>query len=261
MKTLTASGAGLMLDRNLLAQPDSIQTIQGLLDQYRFLVLKRAFDSTGEAVSFLANFGPINAAASRTEGAVMVENQSNEEVFRSDLALPLHKDGILTGFDVVLVGIYCVEFTQVTGGRTYVVDSERALQQVPQRDVEQLRKHGIEGMAVDSGGYYRQEYEGNWHPFPAFKAKDGRAPSLNLGLPHAPGEPESWRLRVAGVERERSDEILGSLRNALLDDEFAYYHDWTQGDIIMIDNYAALHGREAFHAESRRLANIQVLNH
>ncbi len=260
MKTLTSSGAGAMFERDLLQQSDSVATIRTLLDEYRFLVIKRAFDHANDAVSFLAQFGPINEASTRTDGAVIVDNQANDEVFRSDLALPLHKDGILTGFDVVLVGIYCVEFEQVTGGRTYVSDSERALTQVPESDVELLRENGLEGMAVDSGDYYREEYVAKWHHFPAFKAKADRAPSLHLGLPHAPGEPESWRLRVAGVDQRRSDEVLLSLRNALLDDEYVYYHDWSPGDIILIDNYAALHGREAFKAQSRKLANIQVVN-
>jgi len=261
MKTLTPSGAGVMLERDVLDQPGSIATIQALLDEYRFLVIKQAFDHANDAVSFLAQFGPINEASTRTDGSVIVDDiKESKDVFRSDLALPLHKDGILTGFDVVLVGIYCVDFDQVTGGRTYVSDSERALTQVPKPDVELLRTNGIEGMAVDSGDYYREEYVAKWHHFPAFKAKAGRAPSLHLGLPHAPGEPESWRLRVAKVEQERSDEILLSLRNALLNDEFVYYHDWTAGDIILIDNYAALHGREAFKAQSRKLANIQVVD-
>jgi L-tyrosine isonitrile desaturase/decarboxylase len=259
---LTRSGAGVRVEREelaALAEAQIASHFRGLLDQHRFVVLARGFDALPAAVEFLGRLGRVNHAATRVDGAVVVEDQGAGEVFRSHAALPLHKDGVLTGFDVAVVGIFCLAFEQVQRGRTFVSDAVRALQRVPAADVATLREHGIEAMAVDSTGYYRPEFAGTWNRFPAFRAARGREPSLNIGLPHAAGEPESWRVRVADVPLDVSDRVLAALRRALLDEEFTYHHDWSEGDLLLLDNYAVLHGREAFTARSRRMANIQVL--
>ena len=259
MKTLTASGAGVLLESEDLSAPAFERRLGELLERYRFALIRGGLPSVREAVELLGRFGTINEAETRTDGAVIVDDGEQDEVFRSSAALPLHKDGLLTGFDIVLVGIYCIDFREVVDGRTYVSDANRALERMPAEHVAALREHGVEGLAVDGTGYYRAEYQENWHAVPAFRAREGREATLNLGLPHAPGEPESWRVRVAGVEPEESERILASLRAALLDPRYTYFHDWEEGDMLVLDNYAVLHGREAFSGRRRRLANIQVL--
>jgi len=259
---LIQSGAGVSIEASGGLGPAFVNELSELLNEFRFVVLKNGPKSLEDAVELMRQFGPINEAETRKQGAVMVEDKLEDEaeVFRSRFALPLHKDGVLTGFDVVTVGIYCAAFTEVEGGRTYVSDAMRALAEIPPEQVESLRSNGLEGMAVDSTGYYREEYEGVWHPFPAFKAKAGCEPTLNIGLPPEEGEPASWQVRVAGVEKEESDAILGSLRRWLLADEYTYFHDWKEGDLVLMDNYQVLHGREAWSGRARQLANIQVLS-
>lgn len=259
MNTLTTSGAGVVIEPGRVAGPGLPEYLRSLIEQYRFVVLKQAFASVNAAVDLLHQFGPVNEAAMRKDGTVIVEDKDEAEVFRSRFALPLHKDGLLTGFDVVLVGIYCVTFEQIVGGRTYVSDANKALADVPPEYVSALRENGLEGMAVDASGYYRSEYQGVWHHFPAFKAKPGRQETLSIGLPAAEGEPASWLVRVAKVERDLSDKILSSLRACLLAEKYTYFHDWEEGDILLMDNYEVLHGREAWDGRRRQLANIQVL--
>lgn len=189
----------------------------------------------------------------------MVEDQGEGEVFRSSCALPLHKDGGLTGFEVRLIGIYCVAFRQVDGGQTYVSDAGRAMKGFPAEDEALLRKHGCEALAVDDTGYYRSDFSGRWHPIPAFRDLPQGGTTLRIGLPHTPGEPESWRIRVRDVDSEISDRIFANLRACLLDPEYTYHHAWQEGDLLLLDNDSVMHGRDAFTAERRALANIQVL--
>ena len=129
-------------------------------------MIRGALPTAADAVATLRRFGPINEAKTRQDGAVIVEARGDDEVFRSNGALPLHKDGLLTGFDVILVGIYCVHFQEVSGGRTYVSDANVALRELAPEDVETLRSNGLEVMAVDASGYYRREFEAVWHRFP-----------------------------------------------------------------------------------------------
>ena len=260
MESLTASGAGVQIQPGALRHPAFTEELRRLLEEFRFVVLRGALSSVSDAVDLMGRFGPVNQADTRKDGAVVVDDAEPDEVFRSNNPLPLHKDGLLTGFDVLLVGIYCIDFAEVTGGRTYVSDANKALAHMPAAELQTLRTHGVEAQAVDQTGYYREELGTSWHRFPAFASLPGRAPSLSLGLPHAPGEPESWRVRVADVGPEESDRILRSLREALFGSEFTYYHDWQEGDLLVMDNYAVLHGREGFQARKRRLANIQTLS-
>lgn len=257
-KTLTASGAGVLVHADEVDRAALVAELQRRIDAFRFVVLRGALPRVADAVELLGRFGPVNEAETRRDGAIVVEDAKSDEVFRSHHALPLHKDGLLTGFDIVLVGIYCIDFQEVVGGRTYVSDANAALERMPADHLELLRRNGVEGRALDGSGYYREEYSA-WHKVPAFRARPGRAPTLHLGLPHAPGERESWRVRVAGVDAELSEDVLASLRAALLHPDFTYFHEWQEGDLLLMDNYAVLHGREAFTARRRRLANIQVL--
>jgi alpha-ketoglutarate-dependent taurine dioxygenase len=259
MQTLTRSGAGVLVAGADAADPGLPDRLRALLDARRFVVLRGALPRLEDAVALLSRFGPINHAETRKDGAVLVEAARDDEVFRSNHALPLHKDGILTGFDVLFVGIYCVDFREVSGGRTYVSDATMAVEDLPPEHLALLRERGVEGTAVDQTGYYRAEFQGAWHRVQAFKARPGRKPTLHLGLPHAPGEPESWRVRVPDVSAEVSEAVLRSLRTALLDPARTYFHAWEEGDLLLMDNYAVLHGREAFKGRLRRLANIQVL--
>ncbi len=259
MDALTASGAGLLLPAVDRTRPDLAAELLERLAVHRFLVIRGGLPDLPGTVELLSALGPINAASTRKDGAVMVEEHDDDEVFRSSAALPLHTDGVLTGFDVRYVGIWCSSFDGVVGGRTFVSDADRALLAAPAEHVEILRAQGIEVLAVDASGYYRSEYSDRWTRFPAFRARPGAGPSLAIGLPHGPGEPESWRIRIPDVDAALSDAILQSLRLALLDEAFTYFHEWRPGDLLLMDNDSVMHGREAFEARSRRLANIQVL--
>jgi alpha-ketoglutarate-dependent taurine dioxygenase len=263
MTPLTRSGAGALLELDSAPSGgrarDRIQELREILRQHRFALVRGGPRSVAEAVELLGQFGPINTAETRVDGAVLVDVGRNDEVFRSNEALPLHKDGLLTGFDVRLVGIYCVDFRDVVGGRTYISDANRALAKMDPTDLAILRRQGVEGLAVDRSGYFLEEHNRRWYRLPAFIDDANGQPCLHLGLPHAPGERESWRVRIPEVEPAVSDRVLGSLRKALFHEDFVYWHSWREGDLLLIDNYAVLHGREAFTGSRRRLANIQVL--
>jgi alpha-ketoglutarate-dependent taurine dioxygenase len=259
MESLTASGMGKRLGRAERAILGDSTALSAELRTHGCLVIEQAFATMEEAVALLGTLGPINDAPTRRDGAVLVEARQNEEVFRSSAALPLHKDGILTGFDVTAVGIYCMAFASVKGGRTFVSDAVSALEVIDSEHMRLLQQYGMEARSVDRPGYYCEEFQDGWTWFPALRARPGESETLNIGLPHEPGERASWQVRVAGVPEAKSDEILCELKGALLREERVYYHAWECGDLLLMDNYRVMHGREAFCASRRVLANIQVL--
>jgi len=257
--SLTTSGAGVLLEGPDVRAPGFAESMRAVLAERRFAVLRGSLPTLEDAIAAMRRLGPLNEAQARREGALIIEAGPHEDVFRSCGALPLHMDGLLTGFDVSIVGIYCVQFRDVVGGRTSVSDVQVAAREVPAADLALLRERGLDGLAVDNTGHYRSEFASAWHHFPAFRTRPGQAARLCLGMPHAPGEKESWRVRVADVSPEESARVFASLRRVFLDPRYHYVHDWREGDLLLMDNDAVMHGREAFQASSRRLANIQVL--
>ncbi|MEO8695260.1 MAG: TauD/TfdA family dioxygenase [Acidimicrobiales bacterium] len=58
--------------------------------------------------------------------------------------------------------------------------------------------------------------------------------------------------RVAGINREESDEILGALRAHITNDAPRYAHQWRSGDIVAWDNVGVQHRRDAVKGGLRR---------
>lgn len=59
------------------------------------------------------------------------------------------------------------------------------------------------------------------------------------------GIERSWNLRVAAVTELESDELLADLDQFLNQPRYTYQHCWNVGDLLVIDNTGALHGRTA----------------
>lgn len=68
------------------------------------------------------------------------------------------------------------------------------------------------------------------------------------------------RLEIEGVAPEERAAFLLDMRRRLRDPEVCYAHRWRDGDILVADNHALLHGRRAF-AESapRHIRRVNVL--
>jgi taurine dioxygenase len=67
---------------------------------------------------------------------------------------------------------------------------------------------------------------------------------------------------VNGCSLEESEELLDRLWAHATQPRFWYEHEWSTGDVVVWDNRAALHRRDAFDADSRRvLYAAQVEGH
>ncbi len=59
--------------------------------------------------------------------------------------------------------------------------------------------------------------------------------------------------RITGLDKQASAELLDAIYDHVAKPEFNYWHQWQQGDILIWDNRACAHRREAFDASERRL--------
>lgn len=253
---LTKSGKGVRItDRKLT--DFTKDELQALLDKYLWIAFKDNPVTTDDVESVLRQFGPLTQN-DRRKGVVLNIDGSKEqqgEVLLGDGFLPLHRDGALMGTDVRYVGIFCVEYqNMVEGGRTFIIDSEGAMLEMPEDIINLLRERGIEGKPVDR--YYMKSAD-TWHPIAGFINVDGKE-YLNIGFPSPRNEKPSWLMRIPGVDEARFNEIFDLLNDIVMNEKYCYYQDWNEGDLLLLDNRKTLHGREAFKGQ-RKLANIQVL--
>ncbi|HVJ88384.1 MAG TPA: TauD/TfdA family dioxygenase, partial [Labilithrix sp.] len=221
---LTASGRGAKIsDRSFLQF--SVEEIRELIARYQWLAFTKHPVSGDDVLAHLGKFGNLVQNDRRQKGILKIDGSKKEEVLLGEGFMPLHRDGALMGTNVALVGIYCVEYKEVTGGgRTFISDIENALkdERVPAEYVELIRERGIEGRPVDA--YYTKPSD-TWHAIAGFIEVGGRS-YLNTGFPYRPGEKASWLVRIPGIEEERSQEIFETLRSVLMSEKYCYYHEW-----------------------------------
>jgi alpha-ketoglutarate-dependent taurine dioxygenase/4-hydroxybenzoate polyprenyltransferase len=68
-------------------------------------------------------------------------------------------------------------------------------------------------------------------------------------------------LEVKGLRGPTPADFIGEMRDALYDAQVLYTHRWEGGDIVLADNFALLHGREAFANPNRRyIQRINILS-
>jgi len=250
----TPSGRGATIaDRSFL--DFSVEELRSLIDTYQWLVFKHHSLSGSDVAGHLRKFGRLVQNDRRQNGILKLDGSKKEEVLLGEGFMPLHRDGAFMGNDIAFVGICCVEYQNVTGGgRTFISDIASAVKEVPMAMLDVIREKGIEGKPVDS--YYTKPSD-TWLPIPGF-IDVGGASYLNVIFPYGPGEKPSWLIRIPGVEEELFQTIIETLSTALISEKYCYYHQWSEGELLLLDNRRTLHGREAFQGQ-RSLVNIQVI--
>lgn len=67
-------------------------------------------------------------------------------------------------------------------------------------------------------------------------------------------------VEVEGVAEQDTPAFLDDLRDRLHADDVCYHHAWRDGDIVVVDNSALVHGRNAFRGDSsRHLQRMQII--
>jgi taurine dioxygenase len=141
-----------------------------------------------------------------------------------------------------------------SGGNTYFADMFAAYEALP----EELKRRAEGKVAVhdasrNSAGQLRKGYKevadvretiGARHPLVRTEPKTGRK-ALFLGR-----RPNSY---VVGMEVAESEALLDALWAHATEPRFAMCHQWRSGDVLMWNNLAVLHRRDAFDPGSRRI--------
>jgi alpha-ketoglutarate-dependent taurine dioxygenase len=88
-----------------------------------------------------------------------------------------------------------------------------------------------------------------------------REPALRYAEPLDPaayGNPVF--LTVSGLSGRGQETFVAEIRDRLYQPEVLYAHSWRDGDYVVVDNHAVLHGRNAFTADTpRHLRRVHII--
>lgn len=149
------------------------------------------------------------------------------------------------------------------GGHTYFLNCYAAYDTLPEATKRRISGKSIkQSNIVDTAMKLRpgaaldadiRTFPGQSHPIISTHPQTGRN-LLFLGRRHG-----SY---VNGLSLEESEALLNELWAHALQPRFIYEHVWQQGDVVVWDNRATLHKRDAFDANARRvLYAAQVEGH
>lgn len=150
--------------------------------------------------------------------------------------------------------LLAVELPPAGQGRTYFVNCYAAYETLP--DAMKRRLSGMtikQGNVVDTAMKPRpgaqldadvRELPGPSHPIVSTHPRTGRS-MLYLGRRHS--------AYVNGLSVAESEALLDELWAHATAERFRYTHTWAVGDVVVWDNQATLHKRDAFESSSRRV--------
>jgi alpha-ketoglutarate-dependent taurine dioxygenase len=168
--------------------------------------------------------------------------------------VPFHWDGAFVGRVPRYIVFQCdAAPPRGAGGETLFCDTRRLLERVSPDEREAWGRINITYSTekiVHYGGAFTSPLLTR-HPV-------GGEPVLRYAEPVDDLNPV--RLEIEGVAAEARAAFLLDMRRRLRDTEVCYAHEWRDGDILIADNHALLHGRRAF-AESapRHIRRVNVL--
>ena len=168
--------------------------------------------------------------------------------------VPFHWDGAFAGRVPRYIVFRCESAPPVgAGGETLFCDTRRLLERAG-REVREswarVRVTYSTERVVHYGGTFTAPLLAS-HPA-------GGGPVLRYAEPVDDLNPV--RLEIEGVAAGSREAFLLDMRRRLRDPEVCYAHAWREGDILVADNHALLHGRRAFDESApRHIRRVNIL--
>jgi alpha-ketoglutarate-dependent taurine dioxygenase len=191
------------------------------------------------------DFGEVNDLRARAGAGNYL--YTNHEV-------PFHWDGAFVGRVPRYIIFQCEAAPpEGAGGETLFCDTRRVLERAAQGVRESW------GRVVVTYSTERVVHYGGTFTSPLLAEHPvGGEPVLRYAEPVDDLNPV--RLEIEGVAAEARDAFLLDMRRRLRDPGVCYAHAWRDGDILVADNHALLHGRRAFKESApRHIRRVNVL--
>ena len=199
--------------------------------------------SLGEILEW--EFGAVNE---------LVVKADTQNYLYTDRAVPFHWDGAFVNRIPHYIFFHCdVASAPDEGGETLFCDTVRLLELAPRERFQNWERMTVTYTTekiVHYGGTFSSPMI-SVHPLSGEKILRFAEPVTDLNPVY---------LEIKGMPDEAQTEFLEDMHRRLRDRNLCYSHRWLDGDIVIADNFALLHGRRAFARNSvRRIRRVNIL--
>jgi taurine dioxygenase len=250
-----------------LARPlanEVVQMIDAAWQQYLVLLIREQTISEAQLIDFSRHFGELDPPGPNPYGEPFHKEFPEINIISNIVA-----DGKPTGnlgageavwhADMTYIDVppkaailYALEIPE-NAGNTYFANMFAAYEALPEELKQAIDgKSAIHDASLNSAGLRRKGYTeitdvrqtpGSHHPLVRTEPQTGRK-ALFLGR-----RRNSY---IVGMDVAASEALLDMLWAHAGNMRFAMCHEWRAGDVLMWQNLAVLHRRDAFDADSRR---------
>lgn len=170
--------------------------------------------------------------------------------------VPFHWDGAFVEADPKFFFFQCLDANPGVGGETVFSDTTAVY-----RDAAPELREQWAGISMTYTTEKVAHYGGQVTEKLVARHPGTGVPVLRFAEPLDPAVYKNpVYVSVDGIAESEVDGFLSSLAERLHRPEYCYAHDWRPGDIVIADNYALVHGRNAFTGPTtRHLQRVEVI--
>lgn len=177
-------------------------------------------------------------------------------------AMCLHQDGVLNDIQPDLIFLYCTSSEGLIGGEHIFSDTEKVLECLKKENPQEynlLKKHKVKYFS-NLENYYKEDIVDDGIEKPAivshpFNGRDVFFMALNDRYDVAP----NYRARFEGMSESESDILMNLIDQICRKEELMQTISFDRGDLLVMDNYKMIHGRNAYNEGAKRnVKRIQV---
>jgi alpha-ketoglutarate-dependent taurine dioxygenase len=221
---------------------DSAETLHALLHSHRLVLFEP--EEPIDLVRFAERLGEIQEWSFGRVNELKIDRDKKNYLY-TERAVPFHWDGAFTARTPHFIAFQC-SAAPSSGGETLFADAIAVLAKLPPHFVEALRNTRVTYTTekiVHFGGSFTAALVGE-HPCT-------REPVLRFAEPVFDVNP----VALSGIDPELVDQLSRALR----DPACCVAHRWRPNQVLVADNFALLHGRNAFDpAEPRHLRRVNI---
>lgn len=177
------------------------------------------------------------------------DSKAKNYLFSSE-RVPLHWDGAFYQEPRELL-FYCTS-SDGAGGETFFVDTNKVWEILPQS-----LKRACESVELLYRTKKLAHYGGEFKTSVVKKHPRSGLPIIRLAE-RVETELNPVELEIKGIQD--SEEFYQEMKRYLYDERAIYYHQWTAGDLLLVDNFTYLHGRNELGPNLKRsFKRVQIL--
>ncbi|MBW4511711.1 MAG: TauD/TfdA family dioxygenase [Scytonematopsis contorta HA4267-MV1] len=229
-----------------------IDTIHELVNTHKVVIFRGFYPLEGDAFpNYCRKLGSLLEWEFGTVNELQINPQKNNYLY-TNAAVPFHWDGAFIGKIPHYIVFNCISCDAGSGGETLFTDTTQLLAQLTTEEHE-LWQHINITYTTEKVVHYGGEFTSPLlarHPITGEEVLRYAEPVVDIN-------PVS--LQIQGISPAEHNYFIQSMQKRLYSETVCYEHQWKEGDIVIADNHALLHGRRPLASKARKLRRVNVL--